>query len=149
MTGLEILQETEIHLVLLDYEMPDMNGAQMLEKINRSIRNKQFFTNKAFLEAIKFVKGKIKFSKFHSHSSLFEHQAPQDHVLKPRSSFLLFLSAHRFSKVGPQYVQDDHRAQAIPCKSHCLRCACLPCSLHQTFLSNFELKSLTEVQIKC
>ena len=29
---------------------------QMLEKINCSIRSKQFFTNKAFLEAIKFVK---------------------------------------------------------------------------------------------
>ena len=33
--GLEILKNIEIHLVLLDYEMPNMDGAQMLEQIKK------------------------------------------------------------------------------------------------------------------
>jgi len=36
--GLKILEENEIHLILLDYEMPDMNGIQMLEKIKKEDR---------------------------------------------------------------------------------------------------------------
>ncbi len=35
--GLEILQEKPIHLLLLDYEMPGMNGAAMLEKIKEDV----------------------------------------------------------------------------------------------------------------
>jgi DNA-binding response OmpR family regulator len=34
-SGLEILAQKEIHLLLLDYEMPQMDGAQMLEKIRK------------------------------------------------------------------------------------------------------------------
>ncbi len=34
--GLKVLQETEIHLILLDYEMPNINGAKMLEKIRKN-----------------------------------------------------------------------------------------------------------------
>jgi DNA-binding response OmpR family regulator len=34
-SGLEILATKEIHLLLLDYEMPQMNGAQMLEEIRK------------------------------------------------------------------------------------------------------------------
>ncbi|MCF6172366.1 MAG: response regulator [Campylobacteraceae bacterium] len=36
--GLKILREKEIHLILLDYEMPDINGIQMLEKIRKHIK---------------------------------------------------------------------------------------------------------------
>ena len=37
-SGLNILRKHEIHLVLLDYEMPDINGMQMLEKIRKDSR---------------------------------------------------------------------------------------------------------------
>ena len=37
-SGLKILKEKEIHLILLDYEMPDINGIQMLEKIRKDVR---------------------------------------------------------------------------------------------------------------
>jgi len=33
--GLEILKDEKIHLILLDYEMPDMDGYQMLEEIRK------------------------------------------------------------------------------------------------------------------
>ncbi|MEA3552932.1 MAG: response regulator, partial [Campylobacterota bacterium] len=36
--GLEVLETQEIHLVLLDYEMPGMDGIEMIEKIKRDIR---------------------------------------------------------------------------------------------------------------
>jgi CheY-like chemotaxis protein len=35
--GLEVLSETEIHLVILDYEMPIMDGIQFIEKIKQNI----------------------------------------------------------------------------------------------------------------
>jgi len=36
--GLEVLENEDIHLVLLDYEMPGMDGIEMIEKIKRDVR---------------------------------------------------------------------------------------------------------------
>ena len=36
--GLEVLNKEDIHLVLLDYEMPDMDGIELLEKVKKDIR---------------------------------------------------------------------------------------------------------------